>query len=246
MGIRGVGGKPYRALDDIIDVEALQALHEQIAFGIVRSPRWYGSYGRNILEPGKYLDPAHAEQLLELPENSQIKDRFTRLRRIDDKRLFLKLAFGAYSGHRILILRSPVDGSGSSSSEGHVWTKSADNFGGLVDWIQDQKLFDEIGRVTIFVTEHDNVVVEHCADDANGLQYQETVWLRTRLDRTLYIVDRETGERHYVEGHGAVFNDADYYGGDPHPKMTFHVRVDGAFTRDVRDFVGVVVEGTEH
>jgi hypothetical protein len=248
MAIHGIAGQPYRSLDHAVELEGLQALHDEIALGIAKSPRCYGSYGVNILEPDKYVDPAIAElNLLELPDDSPLRARFAKLNRLDSKRLFLKLVLGAYSGHRVLVLRQPAITDGSRDAVGCEWTGSARNFPGLVGWIERQGLFEEIGRVSVFLTEHDNMVVEHRADDVQDPRYRDVVWLRTRCDRTLYIVDRDTRERHYIHSHAAVFSSRDYYGGDPCPKITFHLRVDGSFTARTREYVGAAVkEMSEH
>ncbi|MFN2501704.1 MAG: hypothetical protein ABR530_06810 [Pyrinomonadaceae bacterium] len=115
-------------------------------------------------------------------------------------------------------------------------TPEADEFSLLMDYIASLP-FESTGRMLIMydhirrdVPPHrDHVEVDIC---------HEFLWFRTNLKKRFYMLNRETGEKKYVEGYSAWFDSVNqYHGSDGYDGLSFSIRVDGKFTNEFRSRV---------
>lgn len=104
------------------------------------------------------------------------------------------------------------------------------NFQCLRDWLAAQSIFSEIGRIIIFLTERDARAEMHC-DYADGKSRKDQfLWLNPNLTKKFFVLDTEF-KKHYLTGVANTFDSASWHGGDPSPRASFTIRVDGRFSR---------------
>lgn len=120
------------------------------------------------------------------------------------------------------------------------WTDNAKYFPNIVKYL-DTLPFKEIGRVLFFttyphagVTTHrDSVVAEHKDHNINlffdGGWRPSFVWDEIKREK-IYL---ESGARSYF------FNNRDYHGVDPEPVFRYTLRVDGTFTDELCEKLGL-------
>ena len=120
------------------------------------------------------------------------------------------------------------------------WTEAAARFPNVVEYINILP-FKEIGRVLFFatypnagvVTHRDSPVVEHSDHNIN---------LFFDSGRPSFVWDEIKKEKVYLDqsAKSYFFNNRDYHGVDPEPYFRYTLRVDGTFTDEVCDQLGLV------
>lgn len=120
------------------------------------------------------------------------------------------------------------------------WTKDSALFPQLVEYVKTLP-FKEIGRVLFFatyplsgvVTHRDSPVVEH--SDHNINMFFDS-------GRPSYVWDDKLHEKTYLDPNAKsyFFNNRDYHGVDPEPVFRYTLRVDGTFTDELCEQLGLV------
>lgn len=97
--------------------------------------------------------------------------------------------------------------------------------------------FEATGRIYIMYDAGPRCVPAH-QDHLDHNVCHEFVWLRTNLEKPLYVMNQETGERLYVGSYSAWFDTVNqFHGVDAREGLTFSVRVDGRFTEELRRLI---------
>ncbi len=116
-----------------------------------------------------------------------------------------------------------------------VWRPTADagEFSELMDFIATLP-FAATGRMLIIYDDSGRAVPAHRDHDDAEICH-EFIWLRTNFDKPFYMLDPESGEKLYVEGHSAWFDSVNqFHGADASGGLSFSIRVDGRFSDDFR------------
>jgi hypothetical protein len=116
-----------------------------------------------------------------------------------------------------------------------LWKPSdeAAEFSELMDFIATLP-FAATGRMLIIYDDSGREVPAHRDHESHDLCH-EFIWLRTNLDKPFYMLDPETGEKLYVEGHSAWFDTVNqFHGADETGGLSFSIRVDGRFSDGLR------------
>ena len=112
-------------------------------------------------------------------------------------------------------------------------TPATAEFSHLMDFIATLP-FKATGRMLI-IYDHEAKPVPAHRDHLSREVCNEFVWFRTSLDKPLYMLNHETGEKLYVESHTAWFDSVNqFHGSDAAEGLSFSIRVDGRFTEEFR------------
>ena len=108
-------------------------------------------------------------------------------------------------------------------------TAATAEFSLLMDFIATLP-FKATGRMLIIYDDEATPVPPH-RDHLNTEVCNHFVWFRTNLDKPLYMLNHETGEKLYVASYSAWFDTVNqFHGSDAAEGLSFSVRVDGTFT----------------
>ncbi len=116
-----------------------------------------------------------------------------------------------------------------------LWEPSeeAADFPELMDFISTLP-FRATARMLIMYDDSGRAVSAH-RDHATAELCHEFIWFRTNLDKPFYMLNPDTGERLDVAGHSAWFDTVNqYHGADATGALSFSIRVDGAFSDELR------------
>jgi hypothetical protein len=246
--MKGINGKPSIAVDEHIDIDGLVKLEKEICYGIAQSNVQTGIYGPGILESRKY---GNYLKLSYSYAKSQMSDReravYSGLNR-NQRGLFFKLYEGLYSASTVVYIRDFKEkgvtsylGKGLESATD--FTDDAKFFPRLIEWVYSLP-FEEIGRIIFFMHEHDCKLLTHCDGTKYTPHNNEFLWLNPCGQKHFFIYDEENEIEHPVQGKAIFFNDLDHHGGHPVSKMTWSLRVDGKFTQEFREKIGIA--GLDH
>jgi len=251
--IKGINSKPYLNLDSFIDIEGFKKLHYKICKGLVLSK--YKKEG-NIVKPGG-CDNAYEltfkplyqalEEYHALPDNHEIKIIGHEIGEYSNREqfvMFLKLALGAYDPYQFVFLKTE-QGGWETRFEEKAWTPDAELFPELVQWLKSLEgtVFEHLGRIIFFKAEHDclmplhrDLILPHEHDYFD--HRHEFLHLRPNLDKPFYIWDG-ADDKILVESHATFFNDQDWHAGGRTNKQTYSLRIDGIFTPQFRNTIGL-------
>lgn len=241
--MNGIDRKPYIAADDYIDLAGIIALEKEICYGIAKSEVQAGIYGpgiKDVEKYGNYLGYSMRYAKQSMPEEE--RSAFMSLNR-NQRALFFKLYEGMYSASSVVYLRDFRDLSINSyldkaKEDKTKPTANINHFPKLTEWIYKLP-FKEIGRIIFFLHEHDCTLLTHRDGTGYTPHTNEFLWINPCGVKNFFIYDETTGEEHMVNSKAAFFNDLDMHGGKPNSKMTWSLRVDGAFTDEFKKQLGI-------
>lgn len=243
MAALGINGRPFLTLDGVVDVAALKRLHDDCIWGIVHAEWQYGVYGPGLWEKD-YEDiikyhlhwkglPAHSVIARELKPRYE-KTPLSLMRR------FYKLHYGGFSAFHTVPIRQATSYDARMQPASSSDHKNRELFGPFMSWLDDQSVFEDVGRTSVFVTEQGCRTLVHSDYEYPAKPHNnEFIWVRPHTDKDLYILDRGDGTKYHMDGHVHFFNNADLHGGDAPKKMTYAIRVDGRFRPEFRERIGL-------
>lgn len=169
--------------------------------------------------------------------NYKQRNKFTR---------FLKMAMGAYDPYIYYFLWE--EGSWDDRTAARKLTEEAAYFPNVVKWVEgmiDDRIFEHIGRVIFFHCDHDGIPFEHRDLDAkNGVNVvkphrNEFIHVRPNTKKAFYLWDPESKDKTYLNTRAAWWNDQDWHGGERIMEQSYGLRIDGKFTEQFRQELGI-------
>lgn len=239
----GVNQKPFEIIDDLIDLDALNRVHEEILFGLAMTEPAYSEgkeYSRGdaaaALYDHRFKDVKHAEDQLTQTEIDMLREAKPNGSQFKRYLMFAKGAYFPWCAVQSLLF--PTDWESKHSAVGkHPTADGLMYFPQTLDFCHRLPMFKEIGRIAIF-----GVLPNHhitCHRDSNPGKYAKDkydhlVMFSPLRNKPFYMYDEVKDEKHYATAHAYVFNDLDYHGADPMPYFTYNFRVDGTYTDEFK------------
>lgn len=121
-----------------------------------------------------------------------------------------------------------------------LWVASehAEAFAPVMDFVATLP-FEGVGRVMIMYDFSGKPVTAHRDHDQTDVCH-EFIWFRTAPVKPLYMMNKHTGERRYVDGHSAWFDTVNqFHGVDALDGPSISFRVDGKFNAALRALIPV-------
>jgi hypothetical protein len=256
-GRRGVFGRPFVALDDLLDLSALDELHDEICVALAEKPTSYtgGSHrSMGIMPAGREadalvdyqevirgLDDAGFERFRSLADDPRAIDPRTRHRtEFGEERdvplstrqmLWLKMRHRVYFPWKVYAELIPNERwEDKSKTRGKRFTRAAEAlFPKTIAFVKGLP-FASIGRCNVMGLEgHDHGTVHRDGDPAEQRTPDHFITFCPAPGKRLFVLDASTHEEIVVEGRAYWFNDHDYHGVLADPFFRYSVRVDGTF-----------------
>lgn len=264
MAIRGINGQAYLDVEKYLDMQTFDKLQPEIFTGFALA-RDYAKEG-TWMEPGfTFTNMSYKvnwtpiykamQDFMSLPDENPIKIAGMKLwpsnfQDFKQRNLFtryLKMAMSAYDPYIYYFLWE--EGDWDDRPGERQLTEESKFFPGVVEWViqlKNNKIFDHIGRVLFFHCEHDGIPFEHRDLDAkNGVDKEfahrnEFIHVRPNTKKAFYIWDPEKKNKIYLNTRAAWWNDQDWHGGERIMEQSYGLRIDGKFSDDFRNKLGVL------
>ena len=262
--IKGINNNPYINLESYLDMKEFDRLQPEIIRGFAEA-REFAKEG-TWMKPGfEFKDMSYIhnwkpvyqamEEFLSLPDNDPIKingiDLYKDFKNYKQRNKFtryIKMALGAYDPYIYYFLWQ--EGSWDDRTAARKLTEEAEYFPNVVNWVEKLQgtVFEHIGRVIFFHCEHDGVPFEHRDLDAtNGVfdkdyytsHRNEFIHIRPNTKKAFYLWDPDTKNKIYLNTRAAWWNDQDFHGGERIMEQSYSLRVDGKFTDEFREKLGI-------
>ncbi len=243
--MRGIGDKPFVDCQEHLDIQTLKDINMEICLGIAKSDIKAGVYGPGVQESERYGNFMLMKSKLAREEGDQYGwNKMTH----NQQNTFAKLYFHLYNPSTVVYLREPKKGIDpfiayrkKAYQESFDWTNNINNFPTLKVWLDNLigTVFKEYGRILFFLHEHDCQLPLHRDGVAQVPHKNEFIWINPTGIKKFYVYNEDTQERHDVNSPAVFFNDLDMHGGDTNECMTWSLRIDGVFTDEFKQKLGI-------
>lgn len=246
-------GQPYYGLDRFLDFSNFDKLSKEVKFAITKSKSKFGLSFSGPNTPGlvtwlpdqNFLELGDARQEVSNYFESNAaedweKEKWNDLR-FEERTFFAMLTLPAKSLGYSLSLRRinfsmfpPGNGGGFGRKHLRKYTEDTENFKDfefLIDWIDRQNIFSEIGRAQFFINSDGHGTPIH-RDYADKSYADEFIWINFFENKKFFIYDEEEKIKHYITERSAIFDNHQWHGGDPSPGIGISFRIDGIFTTE--------------
>ena len=116
-------------------------------------------------------------------------------------------------------------------------TDAYDNFPFLFDWLQENRIFRDIGRCVIYVAEAHMKSITHYDIPKDG-NLTNFIWISLDNRKKLFVQDSITKEKHYIDSPITMFDDRNHHGVENTGYAAWSLRVDGFFTDEFKSRIG--------
>ena len=257
--IHGLFGRPFVDLEKYVDLDALDALHDEICLGLAEVPVDYtgGSHRSMEIMPASRTQEAHvdygeviatmnpeayatfrslANEPVTFPDQpagatfGEERDHPLSRRQM----LWLEARYGVYFPWKVYLEMIPNrTWDEKSSPDGKDFTRVARTFFPKTIAFVKSLPFSHIGRCNLMglaSNDHGTVHRDGVPDDKPEVDHFVTFC--PHGDKRLFLWDEDKQQRLAVPGRAYWFNDSDYHGVDADPFFRYSIRVDGVFRPD--------------
>lgn len=262
MAILGINNQKYIDMEPYIDMDTFDKLQPEIMSGFAVA-RQYAKEGTWMAPGFTFEDMSYRhnwkpiyqalQEFQNLSDDDPIKIAGMKLMPKDFKNFqernvftrYLKMAMGAYDPYIYYYLWE--EGSWDDRTAPRKLTPEAEYFPNVVKWVESMvgTIFQDIGRVIFFHCEHDGLPFEHRDLDAkNGVNVvkphrNEFIHIRPDTRNQFYLWDPEKKMKYGINTRAAWWNDVDWHGGNKVMAQTYSIRIDGKFTDEFREKLGI-------
>jgi hypothetical protein len=259
MAVLGIQGHPFIDLERYVDLEALQALDDEIAYALTEVPLEYtgGSHKTMGIVPPSLADEPYVDygqtirrfsraefetfiSLSDTPGEFDV-DRFRDYRFGEEQdwplsrkqMLFLKFKYGVYFPWQVFYEMIPtLNWEDKANGEGKDFTPQAkQHFPRLVAFVKKLP-FAVIGRCNILGLEANHHGTVHQDGDPEDATAEHFITLCPKKNKRLFLWDEEKRQKTFVVSRAYWFNDHGYHGVEADPYFRYSIRVDGMFRED--------------
>jgi hypothetical protein len=256
MALAGIWGRPYLALDDLVDLEGLDAVHEEVCLGLTRvAPSYTGGSHRSMgIVPEPFASEPwvdYGEVLRALPpadlalfhslgddpgvapdERDVGEEREVPLSR--RQMLWLEYRHRVYFPWAVYFEMVPNRyWTEKSDLAGKAFTREARAIFPRTIALLERLPFVGIGRANIMgLRANDFGTVHKDAEPSDQPVPPHFITVSPAPGKRLFLWDADARAKTPVEGRAVWFNDADYHGVEADPFFRYSIRVDGVFRED--------------
>jgi hypothetical protein len=256
MPVSGIGGHAFIDLERYVDLRALEALDDEITYGLTQVPLDYtgGSHKTMGIVPPSLADEPYADYGQVIARFS--RDEFARFASLSDtpgeleperqaeyefgeerewplsrkQMLYLKFKHGVYFPWQVFYELIPtLNWEDKSNGRGKRFTPEARrHFPQLIAFVETLPL-EAVGRCNILGLEADHHGTVHQDGDPDDPVAEPFITLCPRKNKRLFLWDEETKTKRHVVSRAYWFNDHGYHGVEKDPYFRYSIRVDGVF-----------------
>ena len=231
----GINRKPWFDIEPFIDIESLASQKAKLAAALAAShqfryPSVVGAqqnlYDQNETELGDLVKKITSNPLYEHAGLLRLLGSGPKIN------LFAKYMYDAVSLNEAIHLRTAQGGDyfNKHLASHCVDTPAFKFFGFFKDWLEDQNIFKEYGRVVFFINEPGVQSVMH-RDYPDGVSRKDNfVWMSLDGRKSFWVYDENKNVKHNITSRAALFDNADWHGSDPCKYTGWSLRVDGIYS----------------
>lgn len=244
-----INGQPFFDFDALVDTTPLDSMRPFISAFIARNT--------HRVKPVKYISDIFEQQekgiwdhVLEFRDNPEsvsdlrLRQEIQQLIDSDQFGHFIIFERPVTTGCHVIASRWARDYRFKQRPEDVEPIPEDDQLRFFYDWIEQQDIFETYGRLNIFINFSNMYTYPHRDYPVKDRETLETspdefIWITFNPAKKIYVLDRDTGEKHYSQSQCVWFNTGNWHGTDAVPLDCYSIRVDGVFNDRVRSQISV-------
>jgi len=246
---QGVGpsGQPFVSFDDLIDTSEFNELHEDVMVGLSTIDQNHMTWGKFSgsfpEEKGIYENIILEDEYLTSPDLTEKEIALFKGMKKQEIRKYLYFSKGILKpwAFTVYLKTSPFN---EKTKNNLVWDAPAEKFPKIKSFVECLP-FESVGRVMFFCTDAFRDVPVH-RDDYPKKHSDHSINIFFDGWRPSYIYNPKTKEKSYLKQgcRSYAFNNRDYHGVDAENRFRYTLRVDGTFTKDIIEKIGLYQDGS--
>jgi hypothetical protein len=210
-----------------VDINSLLNLKPYLDYAVVKSSI--------IATPSRYYRWQFLDQTY-LGINDIVNDTYNydfidELKSTDQFADWLRYQKDVLHGQRSVQIRYPKDWNTKHLSSEVGDTDNVQYWQLFFNWLADQNIFDEYGRVVAFLNEPGVSTPTH-QDSPDPSRKDEFIWISLDQRKKMFVYDPTTSQKHYLNTAVGTFDATNYHGSDVGDLASWSIRVDGIFSDD--------------
>jgi hypothetical protein len=141
-------------------------------------------------------------------------------------------------GQQSIQIRCPKQWHTKHLSDQVVDTGNVQHWQPLFTWIKEQGIFQEYGRVVVFLNEPGVTTPIH-QDSPDPTRRDEFIWISLGNRKKMFVYDDKKNIKHYLTTPIGTFDATNYHGADASDLANWSLRVDGIFLKEFLDKTGL-------
>ena len=233
--------RPFLNFDDQIDVDGLFAIKPYISAFIARNhhllkpTKFRGEHFKN----GKYGIQDYQDQFKKTPsivKDPSLQKIVSDLVDCDQFGNYIVFEQDVITCTFSMVTRYCLDYRTKQYANECVALPEDKQFDFFYKWLDQQSIFSDYGRITMFINYPGAHSVVHTDyPDTSQPNSDEFIWINFAPDRKkFYLVDPDTNIKIYAPGVCSWFNTNNYHGSDPVEQACYSLRVDGLFSDEFK------------
>ena len=227
-----INGNVIVDLTPYVDIKTLLELKPYIDYAIVKNsdyqvPAEYAGY--------LFFNPSTGFIDISDKTKQEFIEKYPFLKDLDYKKMLMWLRYHIdikYGQSHLHVTKANTWETKHLKSECAL-TPVTESFKPLLDWIENQNIFLEYGRVNIFVNEPNCNTPRHHDPPTNLVSAKDQfIWITLDSRKKFFVYDPATEEKHYLSGHIGIFDNYNYHGSESSDFASYSIRIDGRFTSE--------------
>lgn len=238
VDIRSLPLNSYVDLDPLIDIASLRRLHAEICFGLLNAEINYSHAGDPASEVKAnakgFWDKNWQAKLL--AKHPKLGEHFINLHPAK-QRMFACYFNEFYSLMTIPIINQTNHKGRNSIEQCTPHPINYPLFTSVINWVNDQDIFETYGRVILFITPPGFKTVLHRDGDDYQAFNEEFMWISPARNKKMILANHITGEEKVIPAYTIWFNSNQYHGTEETIYHGYSLRIDGKFNDRTRKFL---------
>ncbi len=223
-----INNQPVIDLSEYVNMQKLFDQKSQFDYAVVKSSP--------LVTPARYyrtqfLDQQHLgiSDVIETYNNSDEFDFLQDLRDHGQLASWLRYNQNLIYGQQSVPIIYPTNWLTKHIADETVKTENVKYFKFLFDWLADEQIFTEYGRVVVFLNEPGVSTPIH-QDSSDASRKDEFIWLSLGDRKKFFVYDEKNKVKHYLTSAIGTFDATNYHGADAGEFASWSMRIDGTFS----------------
>lgn len=217
-----------------VDVQSLNNLKPYLDYAVVKSS--------HNMTPSRYYKSQFLNQkylgINDVVNNVYDYEFINDLKNTDLFASWLRFNQDLIYGQQSIQIRYPKEWHTKHLSDQVIDTDNVKYWKPFFDWIKEQNIFQEYGRVVIFLNEPGTETPIH-RDSPDPTRRDEFIWISLGNRKKMFAYDDEKNIKHYLTTPIGTFDATNYHGADAGELSSWSLRVDGIFSKEFLDKTGL-------
>ena len=220
-----INNQPTISIDSFVDIKSLMALKPYLDYAVVKSS---GTATPSRYFKSQFLHATH-NGLSDVINHSYPYEFLQDLKDNDQYAAWLSYTEEVVYGQRSVQISYPTSWESKHLKDQVVDTNNKQYWTAFTEWLDQQNIFTEYGRIVVFLNEPGvNTPIHY--DSLDRTRPDEFIWISLDNRKKMFVFDPKTEQKYHLDATIGMFDTSNYHGADVGNLASWSLRVDGTFS----------------